>query len=42
MSPRPSNGRIRPTHSITGVLAVGLTVAAFAVIIFLIVGGGQP
>lgn len=39
---RPSNGRIRPTHSITGVLAVGLTVAAFAIVIFITVGGGRP
>lgn len=29
-------------HSITASLAVGLTIVAFVIVIFLIVGGGRP
>lgn len=39
MSSRPSNGRIRPTHSLSSALAVGIAIGAFAFIIFMIAGG---
>lgn len=41
MRPRPSAGHYGAARSIAGALFVGLTVAAFTVVIFFIAGGGR-
>lgn len=37
---RPSSGRMRGYHSVSGAFAVGGTIAAFGIIIFIMLGAG--
>lgn len=41
MSARPHNGRMTPTHSLGGALAIALFIAAVAFIIFMTCGGAR-
>ena len=38
MKPRPS----QPIHSIGRSFAIGATIAAFAIVVFIMLGGGRP
>jgi len=42
MKRRPVSDLPRSYHSFSGALAVGLTIAAFAICIVLLAGGGRP
>lgn len=42
MTIRPTNGRIRGNHSFRRAFAVGAVIAAFAIVIFVVLGGGRP
>ena len=42
MTPRPSNGRMRPNHSLGAAFFIGVVISAFAVIVFITLCGAQP
>jgi len=42
MKRRPSPEYPRSYHSFSGALAIGLTIAAFAIVVVLLAGGARP